>query len=88
MDVVAEGKPCLIPPELNAELHEYARVTRGLRCDINHERERRRSLVDSVRQLEFEHEKSRANNAVALLGNERRLHFLSKELATVRQEIV
>ena len=41
-----------------------------------------------MRQLEVEHEKFRANNAVALLENERRLHSLSKELATVRQKIV
>ena len=89
MDEVVEGKPCpILPSYLAAELNEYAHVTRGLRCDVAHERGKRRRLEDSVQQLEFEHEKSRANNAVALLGNERRLHFLSKELATVRQEIV
>ena len=73
------GESCLIPLDLAAELHEHTRVTRGLRCDVDHERDKRRRLEDSVRQLEFEHEKSRANNAVALLENERRLHSLSKE---------
>ena len=68
-----EGKSCSIPSELDAELHEYARVTRGLRCDIDHERESRRSLADSVGQLEFDHEKSRGNNAVALLRHVRML---------------
>ena len=86
---MVEGKPCpILPSDLAAELNEYARLTRELRCDIDHEREKHRRLEDSVRQLEFEHEKSRANNAVALLENERRLHSLSKELATVLQEIV
>ena len=62
MDAVVEGKLCPIPSELTAELHEYASVTRGLRCDVDHEREKRRRLEDIVRQLEFEYEKSRANN--------------------------
>ena len=88
MDEVVEGKLCPIPSELTAELHTYARVTRGLRCDVDHERENRRRLEDSVRQLEFDHERSRDNNAVALSKNERRLHSLSNELATVRQAIV
>ena len=73
---------------LAAELIEHARVTRGVRCDIDHERGKHRCLEYSVRHLEFEHEKSRANNAVALLENERQIHSLSKELATVCQEIV
>ena len=64
---MVEGKLCPIPSELTAELDEYARVTRGLRCDVDHERDKRRRLEDNVRQLKFEHEKSRANNAVALL---------------------
>ena len=84
MDAVVEGNSCPILSDLDTELHEYARATRGLRCDIDHERERRRCLADSVRQLEFEHEKSWANNAVATLENERRLHSISNELATVR----
>ena len=88
VDAMEEVKPCPIPLDLTAELHEYVRVTRGLRCDIDHEREKRRCLADSVRQLEFDHEKSRSDNAVALLENERRLHSLSIELAKVRQEIV
>ena len=88
MDAVVEGKLCPIPSDLAAELYEYARVARGLRCDIDHERGKRRCLEDSVRQLEFEHEKSRANNSIALLENERRLHSRSNELATVHQEIV
>ena len=88
MDAVVKGKPCPIPTDLAVELHEYARVTGGLRCDFDHLRDKRRCLEDSVRQLKFEHEKSRANNAVALLENEWRLHSMSNELATVRQEIV
>ena len=42
VDAVVEGKPCPIPMDLAAELNEYVRVTRGLRCDIDHEREKRR----------------------------------------------
>ena len=37
MDEVVEGKYCPIPLDLTAELHEYARVTRGLRFDIDHD---------------------------------------------------
>ena len=62
MGEVMEGKSYPIPSDLTAELHEYARVTRGLRCDADHERDKRRRLEDSVRQIEFEHEKSRAKN--------------------------
>ena len=84
---MVDGKSCPIPLELTAELHEYALVTRGLRCDVDNERDKSRRLKDSVRQLEFEHQKSRANNAVALLQNERRLYSLRNELATVRQAL-
>ena len=57
MDGVVQGKLCPILSELTAELHEHARVTSGLRCDVDHERDKRRRLEDSVRHLEFEHEK-------------------------------
>ena len=59
MDEVVEGKRCPIPSELTAELHEYARVARELRCDIDYERGKRRCLEESVSQLEFDHGKSR-----------------------------
>ncbi|CAI5711078.1 unnamed protein product [Peronospora effusa] len=84
----ALGKPCpILSSDLAAELDGFARVTRELRCDVDHERDKRRRLEDIVRQLGFDHERSRANNAVALLENERRVHSLSNELATARQEI-
>ena len=41
-DAVVEGKPCPIPSVLAAGLHEYARVTREIRYDIDHERGKRR----------------------------------------------
>ena len=88
VNAVVEGKLCSIPSDLAAELNEYVRGTCGLCCDVDHKRERRRSLADSVRQLEVEHEKSRANNAVTLLENKRRVHSLRNDLATIRQEIV
>ena len=85
---MGEGKSCPIPSDLAADFDRFSLVTRELRSDIDHERDKRRCLADSVRQLEFDHEKSRSDNAVALLENERRLHSLSIELAKVRQEIV
>ncbi|CAI5703146.1 unnamed protein product [Peronospora effusa] len=45
----------------------FARVTRELRCDVDHERDKRRRLEDIVRQLGFDREKSRAYNAVSNL---------------------
>ncbi|CAI5704487.1 unnamed protein product [Peronospora effusa] len=89
VDAVVEGKPCpILSSNFFAVLDGFTRVTCELRCDIDHERDKRCRLEDIVRQLGFDHEKSRANNAVALLENERRLNSLSNELATARQEIV
>ena len=42
VDAMVEGKPCTIPSDLTAELDEYARVTREIRYDIDHERGKRR----------------------------------------------
>ena len=81
-----EGNPCpILSSDLSAELDGFARVIREIRCDFDHERDKRRRLEEIMRQLGFDHEKSRAENAVALLENERRLHSLSNELATARQ---
>ena len=48
VNAVVEGKPCSIPSDLTAELYEYARVIRELRCDVDHERGKSRRLEDSV----------------------------------------
>ena len=54
---MVEEKPCpILSSYLAAELDGFARVTRELRCDVDHERDKRRRLEDSVRQLEFDHE--------------------------------
>ena len=68
------------------ELEEFARVTRDLRRDLEHERERRRELGESVRQLESDH--TNAQLAGAHLENRRSLRSLSDELSKARQEIV
>ena len=84
---MVEEKPCpTLPSDLSAELDGLDRVTRGLRRDIEHERDMRHRLASTVRQLEFDREKSRADNAVTQLESERLLCSLRDELATARQE--
>ena len=85
---MVEEKPGpTLPSGLTAEFDGIDRVTRGLRRDVDHERDMRHCLRDSVQQLELDRVNARADYAVAQLENERALHSLRDELAAARREI-
>ena len=90
-DVEEEEKP---PPSRLAhhlDPHEMDRAIVKLRDDLEHERDKRYALTDSVRKqrkdIEDDRAKDRADYALAQLQVESDVRSLVEELGTARREI-
>ena len=86
-----EEKPPPSGSTHHLDQHEVDRATAGLREDLEHERDRRYALTDTVRRnrkdREADRAKDRADYAFAQLEVERNIRSLVDELATARSEI-